>query len=279
MTNVTDLNEWRRRQQGYFPVADMPTRGSVSHVAKDCGWAEFDDLYRIYPGQFTVVTGIAGHGKSTFMLNLLCRWAERHGLRSLLYVPENEMHLRDKLKRIWADPKTFDFFASGQCFVQSCSPDFYDQDTAQHLPWLFGRAAAVLEQDQIDIVFIDPWNEIEHAKPRDLSMTDYIRDALMYVKSFARKFNVAVIMVVHPTKAVFDAGKARVPSLADCESSMSWYNKADNGLIVHRNFETGSTMVVSAKVRERGAGRIGSCMFYFDEENERYTPQVRDDRA
>jgi hypothetical protein len=44
-----------------------------------------------------------------------------------------------------------------------------------------------------------------------------------------------VIMVAHPTKAGVAEGK--VPSLADIEGSMNWYNKCDNGLIVARDPE------------------------------------------
>lgn len=275
MNDIVDLGEYRgRRRAGLFTLADLPVRDSVESIALGCGWPELDGIWKIYPGQFTVATGIAGHGKSTFLLNVVCRLARQHGLRSLLYVPENEMHLRDKMRRIWnSDEASFKEFCE-RCFIQSSSPDNYAGE-AQDLPWLLDKAAGVIDFTGIDLLLIDPWNEIEHLKPRDLSMTDYIRDALMFIKTFARKSGIAVILVVHPTKAVFDNGKARVPSLADCEGSMSWYNKADNGLIIYRDLEAQNTRVISAKVRERGAGHVGVCYFMFDELTENYTPLPR----
>jgi twinkle protein len=81
---------------------------------------------------------------------------------------------------------------------------------------------------------------------------------------------VTVIMVAHPTKAVTEKG-GRTPSLADIEGSMNWYNKCDNGLIIER--DAASTKVISAKVREHGAGRIGFAHFHVDETTGRFTPQ------
>jgi predicted ATP-dependent serine protease len=79
---------------GLYPLADLPQRGSVSKQAFGAGWHELDQIFKFYLGQFIVVTGIAGHGKSTFMLNVLLKLALDRGVRSFLYVPENESHLR-----------------------------------------------------------------------------------------------------------------------------------------------------------------------------------------
>jgi twinkle protein len=136
---------------------------------------------------------------------------------------------------------------------------------------VLNQAVAALEQDEADIVLIDPWNELEHAKPRDLMMTDYIRDCLMYLKQFCRATNATVIMVAHPTKAGTAEGK--VPGLADIEGSMNWYNKCDNGLIVARDLETSTCKVISAKAREIGSGRRGMAWFHVDKDTGIFTPQ------
>jgi twinkle protein len=121
-------------------------------------------------------------------------------------------------------------------------------------------------------VLIDPWNELDRAKPPQMLLTDYIGECLMLLKQLCRSMNVVVIVVAHPTKAVNEKG-GRVPSLADIEGSMNWYNKCDNGLIVVREVETNTTRIISAKVREIGAGRIGACYFSVDPETGLFTPQ------
>jgi twinkle protein len=102
-------------------------------------------------------------------------------------------------------------------------------------------------------------------------MTDYIGQCLMWLKGFCRTYAVTVILVAHPTKAGISEGK--VPTLADIEGSMNWYNKCDNGLIVVRDPERPVTRVISAKSREAGAGRRGVCYFDVDETTGLFTPQ------
>lgn len=261
----------RHKQHGYFSLRSVQQRPPVDSIAIGTGWWELDQIWKIYPGQFTIVTGIPGHGKSTFLFNVICNLARKNGTRSFLYVPENESHLRDKLKGIWGQNDGFDYFCEHQCFVQTSTPDQFD-DAPQDLSWVLNRAVVAIEKDGVDLLLIDPWNELEHAKPANMLMTDYIRLCLMYLKQFSRAYGVAVILVAHPTKAVTENG-GRTALLSDIEGSMNWYNKCDNGLIVVRDFEKKTSKVISAKVREKGAGRIGFCYFNVDETAEIFSPQ------
>lgn len=260
----------RHEEAGYYALADLPQRQSVADIAISTGWWELDQIFKLYPGQFVVVTGIPGHGKSTLLLNIICNvWAK--GIKSFLYVPENEGHIREKLSLIWGDSREgFEIFSNIGCFVQCSVPDTFDQ-LPHTLDWLLNKAATAVEQDGVKILLIDPWNEIEHAKPPTMAMTDYIRQCIMWIKQFCRMYSVTVIMVAHPTKAGVVDGK--VPTLSDIEGSMSWYNKCDNGLIVVRDQNANSCRVISAKVREIGAGKRGSCFFQVDPETGKFTPE------
>ena len=140
------------------------------------------------------------------------------------------------------------------------------------LPMVLDRAVPAIEQADCSILLIDPWNELEHAKPKDQLLTDYIRDCLRFLKQFSRTLDVAIILVAHPTKAVTEKG-GRTPGLSDIEGSMSWYNKCDNGLIIVRDAEKNTCRVISAKVREIGAGKLGQCYFFVDPATGIFTPQ------
>lgn len=209
----------RHNQPGYFSLAQLPQRASIAEHAIGTGWWELDQIFKFYLGQFVVVTGIAGQGKSTFLLNVLCNIARLHAVKSFMYVPENEGHLRDKLQKIWNHDPSFNAYADGQCFVQSATPDDYDA-RPKTLDWVLNKAVVAIERDQVEVVLIDPWNELERAKPREMLMTDYIGECLMMLKQFCRKFNVVVIVVAHPTKAVNEHG-GRIPGLADIEGCYS----------------------------------------------------------
>lgn len=266
----------RMLPKGVYTLADLPQRESIESTASSTGWWELDQIWRIYPGQFTVVTGIAGHGKSTLILNVIANMSAMYGeekpqfLKSFLFVPENEQSVREKLRRIWGSRRGWDFFQRQQIFIQSATEEAFG-DQPMDLYSVLERAVQVIVREQVGLLMIDPWNELEHLKPADQLMTDYIRTALMYLKRICRHYGVAVILIAHPTKAVTEHG-GRTPTLADIEGSMNWYNKCDNGLIVCR--ENGTAKVISAKVREIGAGKVGVCHFHVDEETGRFTPQV-----
>ena len=255
-------------QQGLYTLANLPLRPSIEQEAIGTGWPEMDQILKLYPGQFIVTTGIAGSGKSTFWLNIVCNLAHQHGMHSFLYVPENERYIQHKLRRIWANRGNgaWDYFSNTQCYVQSAQPEHYGSDP-QTIDWVCDRAATAVRKGGVKLLLLDPWNEIERAKPKDMLLTDYIGMCLTWIKQFCRAFEVIVVLIAHPTKDGIKEGKT--PKLSDIEGSMNWYNKADNGLILVRDMTT--TKVISAKVRERGAGELGACLFAVDN-NEVFTP-------
>ena len=257
--------------KGIYSLAELPQRESIEKSAISTGWWELDNLWRIYSGQFTVITGLAGSGKSTFALNVIANMSAQYarGMRTFMFVPENEQSMREKLRGIWGDRPGWEYFAHDQVLIQSATEEAFG-DQPMDLYSVLERAVAVIEREGAEVLLIDPWNELEHLKPPDMLMTDYIRTALMYLKRICRHYRVAVILIAHPTKAVTEKG-GRTPTLADIEGSMAWYNKCDNGLIVVR--EDKITKVISAKVREIGAGKIGVCHFQVDASTGRFTPQ------
>lgn len=255
---------------GLYFLNEIPQRGSIADITISTGFPELDEIWKLYPGQFTICTGIAGHGKSTLLLNVIANIALEHDVTSFLYVPENEGHILEKMKLIWGNRPGFDDFAAKQCLIQSAIPDYYDSK-ARSPKWVMDRAVSAVDRFNAGLILIDPWNELERAKPKEQLMTDYIGECLMYFKQLCRKREVALILVAHPTKAGVEQGK--IPTLADIEGSMNWYNKCDNGLIVVRDAHAATCRVISAKVREIGAGRRGECHFYVDEKTGVFTPQ------
>lgn len=103
-------------------------------------------------------------------------------------------------------------------------------------------------------------------------MPDYIGRGIRMLKRFAKERQVAVTVIVHPTKAV--AGdNPRMPNLYDCEGSAHWYNKPDLGVVVGRDPEDPSspdTIIRIAKVRFDGTGEKGDVRMRFDRDTARF---------
>jgi twinkle protein len=84
-------------------------------------------------------------------------------------------------------------------------------------------------------VVIDPWNEMDHTRPPDMTLTEYVGYAIKQFRKLAKKYKVYLIVVAHPSKMLRgQGGKYPVPGLYDISDSAHWSNKADIGIVVHR---------------------------------------------
>jgi twinkle protein len=254
---------------GYYSLHDLPQAGSLREMVMSTGWIELNEIFRPYPEEFVVVTGKPGSGKSTFVLNLLCNLSALHGFKHWLYVPENEGTIVDKMELIHGgSPALYGQFAATRCYVQSSRDEHY-LDEPRTIEWILNAAWHAYKADKINTVTIDPWNELEQARSRDESLTDYVGRCLRLVKRFGRETGCIMFIVVHPTKAANE----REVRLGDCEGSQHWWNKSDAGLIVTRNLR--EAKVVVEKIRESPiAGNIGHCLFLVDPQTGRFHEQV-----
>lgn len=253
---------------GYFPLGSLPQQAPI--VTHSTGWPTLDRIFKPYAGQFVTITGKVGHGKSTFIFNLLANLARIHGMASHCFVPENESFIYGKLERLFGgDELAFQHFVDKQCFIQSCRHEFYD-DQPRTLQWMLEKAEKAIARDHIEVLLIDPWNYLEKRKPKDMLMTEYINDCLHDFASFARHFEITAILVAHPTKHVADG----VVGLYDIEGSAAWANKTDSGLCVSRQPD-GTARITSTKVRESpDAGELGTCNFHVDAQTGKFTPLI-----
>ncbi len=260
--------------RGLYRLSDYPDAEPMQTVST--GWWTVDRHLKLFPGEFMVVTGIPSHGKSTWVLNLLCNVASLHGWRSALFSPEMPTvpHLRDKLRRIkggpHARPEVDAFIDEYFCFIDADPTGRADEDF--DLNWIIDRATDAVLRHGIRCLVIDPWNEVEHARQRDESMTDYIGRSIRSLKRFARLYDVAVIVIAHPTKDVARDGKSRPPTLYDVEGSAHWYNKCDHGVIIDRpNSQADEAVLRIAKVRFEESGEKGEVRMAYDRYSCRYT--------
>lgn len=251
--------------RGLYRLSDYPEAGPIA--ALSTGWWTVDRNLKLFTGEFMVVTGIPGHGKSTWVLNLLCHAAALHGWHTALFSPEMPTvpHLRDKLRRIkcMGRPDADAFIDEYFRFIDA-DPTGGD-DTDFDLDWVIDKATDAVMRDGIRCLVIDPWNEVEHARRHDETMTEYIGRSIRALKRFARLYDVAVIVIAHPTKEVGRDGKSRPPTLYDIEGSAHWFNKCDHGIVIDRpDSHTDEAVLRIAKVRFEESGEKGEVRMSFD---------------
>jgi twinkle protein len=139
---------------------------------------------------------------------------------------------------------------------------------------ILAQTELLIKEKGIDGLIIDPWNEIELSKPREISDSDFIGICLRRLRKFARKNKIHLWIIAHPTKMQKDKdGNYLVPDLYDIMGSSHWRNKADNGICVHRDFVNETTNIHIQKIKFRYAGRPGTITLKYDETNGRYYEQ------
>lgn len=264
--------------RGLYRLSEYPNIPELSPVL--LGWPLFDPddpgspegngWMKLFAGEFMVVTGVPSHGKSTWILNVLVNIAQREGWCAAIFSPEMPTvpHLRDKLRRIIGDGAD-SFIERNFVFIDN-DPNGEDEDDIT-LEWIIERARDAVMRYGIRVLLIDPWNEIEHARRRDETTHEYIGRAIRALKRFGRQFEVAVIVLAHPTKDVFDRGKLRTPTMYDIDGSAHWFNKPDHGVVIERHPDIANrTTIHISKVRFEQTGLRGAINLKFEPTTQRF---------
>jgi twinkle protein len=246
------------------------------------GWASIDDLMTIRPGELSVVTGIPNSGKSEFIDAVTVNLAERYGWRFGLCSFENPPaeHIAKLAEKhaglpFWDGPRQRMSEAELRSAMEWVADRFYlvrFDDEAPTIDAILDKARAAVMRHGVRGLVIDPYNEIEHQRTANVSETEYVSQTLGKVKRFAQANDVHVWFVAHPAKMPRDGNSLPAPTLYDISGSANWANKADLGVVVHRDpaKDPTRTDIYVRKVRFKSVGKIGVASLRYDRATGRY---------
>lgn len=247
---------------GLYRMSEIPSRETPDGMP--CGIDGLDDMFRLVPGTFTVITGYAGNGKTSLLLSMLANLLQRGvtmAVASFETIPRPILERRLKAAIMGVPefhpaavgPSDADDLLENGMRVICQLPE--DEDDEMDLTKVLDLAATAVVRDGVKLLVIDPWNEIEHKRRPDETETDYTGRAIREIKRFARNTDCAVWLVAHPAKPPQDKA-IKMPGLYNISGSANWANKADYGLVVHRtDKETNLVDVAVTKVRMGLPGR------------------------
>jgi len=296
-TELEKLNQREKKIIGAVSISSLTSKSLAVYRSglergDSTGWRCVDEYYTVKRGEMTIVTGIPGSGKTTWLDALMINLAKNHDWRFAMFSAENlpfERHVSTFAEQITGKP-----FRDGPTermsetlFMSACDwlndhlsfidPE-EDRDTVQGI---LESAEHIDDERKIDGLIIDPWNEISHSRDKSMSETDYISIMLTKIRRFARDKNIHVWVVAHPAKMYKGTdGKYPIPSGYDISGSANWKNKADNSITVSRNFslQNGLIEVHVQKIRFREVGKIGMAELYFNRINCKYYETEHDCR-
>lgn len=209
-------------------------------VTWEIGFPGIEGKIAMAPGTVSVVTGHPGHGKSAFFLQVMLNIAKIYGIKVALFSAEMPVkpQVRKQLRQyFWHRPEnqlTDSEKAKADAFVDDhfvfLVPSAQEQ-TLNRIMDLFEVAAI---RHGCRYLAVDPWNKLELDKPKDVSETDHIGKCLDGFITFARRYQVHVQIIAHPSKPN-TPGRVEAPMLSDISGSKNWDNRVDQGFVVHRS--------------------------------------------
>ena len=246
------------------------------------GWPLIDELMTIRPGEMSVVTGIPNSGKSEFADALTVNLAHQYGWRFAVCSFENPPaeHISKLAEKhlglpFWDGPRQRMTEAELQKAMTWAADHFHlirFDNEAPTIDAILEKARAAVMRHGIRGLVIDPYNEIEHLRPTSVTETEYVSQLLGKVKRFAQSNDVHVWFVAHPAKMQREGNSLPAPSLYDISGSANWANKADLGVVVHRDpaKDPTRTDIYVRKVRFKSVGKIGAASLRYDRATGRY---------
>lgn len=237
-----------------------------------------DKHYRIRQGDFAVVTGVPSSGKTTVVNELVARMTLRHGWRAAIgsfeQYPQRDYRrwLRTYFNGKYVVKQTEEELATADKWIDEQFLFMQrSEDEQLSLGWIIERMSSAVVRHGCKIHVIDPWNELDHDRPRGMTETEYTGIAIMELKRFATKHLVHVIVVAHPAKLQRNSsGEYPRVTLYDISGSAHWYNKPDVGLVVHPQ-KDGRRFIQVAKSRYHDdIGEPGEIAVTYDKEHGRF---------
>ena len=254
------------------------------------GWRlPWDQLgwFRIPDDGLTIVTGLPGSGKSTWLDCAVVGMMDRTDLKVAFFSPEMspaDNHLHELVRtRVGNTPSSRldESHAAAADLLSRCW--WIDDDRDSTPSGVIATARRLVRDRDVKLLVIDPYNNLEPDRGGMGDRQDlYIQALLRRLRRFARTEQVAVVVVAHPRRTQRIEGTDavyKVPTAGDISGGQEWWNAADLIVTVWRNQsgeepdsfgDARSVKIVVSKCRFAKWGRMDSGVLWFDEQSRRY---------
>jgi twinkle protein len=122
------------------------------------------------------------------------------------------------------------------------------------------KGAELVKRKGIKCLVIDPFNKVRDINGNESGDVNvYTLEYLSKIEIFAKKYDVLVIVVAHPTKMYKGTdGKIEEPTMYNIKGGGEWYDASYHGLLVHRDYDAGTVKAKVLKVKFQNLGENGA---------------------
>jgi twinkle protein len=224
------------------------------------GLQNFDDIFSTYTGQFITVTGIPSSGKSDFVDQMVVGYNANYGWKTAFASPENQptyLHAHKLMRKTWQGMPTKDDIGTERWnqIADHCNGNYFHIDMERYtLDSVLKKGAELVKRKGIKCLVIDPFNKVRDVGGSD-DVNRYTMEYLQKIEIFAKKYDVLVFIVAHPTKMYKDKdGNIEEPTMYSIKGGGEWYDASYHGILVHRNYNDNTVKAKVLKVKFQNLG-------------------------
>ena len=284
------LKEVIRRSRAY-PLENVTTFKDIEGDVKDfvtngfkpgfqIGLPNFDNIFSTYTSQFITVTGIPSSGKSDFVDQMVVGYNKLYGWKTGFASPENApnyLHAHKLMRKVWGDMPQREDINSGKWneVADHVNDNYFFIDMDKYtLESVLRKGAELVKRKGIKCLVIDPFNKVRDKNASSLDVNIYTMEYLTKIENFAKKYDVLVFIVAHPTKMYKNSdGKIEEPNMYNIKGGGEWYDASYHGLLIHRDYERKNTKVKVLKVKFQNLGENGAeCFFTWEPKSGSFVP-------
>ena len=248
------------------------------------GLKNFDSIFSTYTGQFITVTGIPSSGKSDFVDQMCVGYNKNYSWKTAFASPENQptfLHAHKLMRKVWQDmPSAEDIDGDKWNQVADHVNDnffFIDMDKYS-LEAVLRKGAELVKRKGIKCLVIDPFNKVRDVDCKTEDVNRYTMEYLTKIEIFAKKYDVLVFIVAHPTKMYKGQdGKIEEPTMYNIKGGGEWYDASYHGLLVHRDYIAKTVKCKVLKVKFQNLGENGAeANFNWEPRSGSFVPLITD---
>ena len=233
------------------------------------GLPNFDNIFSTYTKQFITVTGIPSSGKSDFVDQMVVGYNKEYEWKTAFASPENAptfLHAHKLMRKVWGDmPNKGDIGGDKWNQVANhVNKNFFFIDMERYtLESVLRKGAELVKRKGIKCLVIDPYNKVRDVDCNTEDVNRYTMEYLTKIETFAKKYDVLVFIVAHPTKMYkTQDGKIEEPTMYNIKGGGEWYDASYHGLLVHRDYEAKTTKVKVLKCKFQNLGENGAEAYF-----------------
>ena len=229
------------------------------------GLSNFDNIFSTYTGQFITVTGIPSSGKSDFVDQMVVGYNQKYEWKTAFASPENAptyLHAHKLMRKVWQDMPTRNDIGTDKWnkVAEHVNDNFFFIDMERYtLESVLRKGAELVKRKGIKCLVIDPFNKIRDVDCKTEDVNRYTMEYLTKIETFAKKYDVLVFIVAHPTKMYRDKeGNIEEPTMYNIKGGGEWYDASYHGILVHRDYEAKTVKAKILKVKFQNLGENGA---------------------